>query len=541
MAESGQPPPPAGRLRGRRAPGIARGAAARTIGAAARTIGAGARARRATVRARLVTTQVVLTAMALAFSGTVAYLLALERTDARLDKSLRQDAQELHALAATGTNPVSGESFASAEDVVVAAIQLKVLAQDEGVLGLRRGKDPLITRQSAPLRPESDPELLRALTPMLDGDTRLRTIRTKVTDYRVLVAPVAPVAPVATAANATSAAPTAGKPAAAFVLVVDSRAEHAETARGFRTFALVAVVAVALIGFVGWIAAGRLLRPIRDIARAATATGGADLSARIPVSGDTDLSDLSRACNAMLDRLEDAFESQRRLLDDVGHELRTPLTIVRGHLEIVDLSDPEDIRATRTLAMTELDRMNRLVDDLTTLATSSRPDFIRPVATDIGRLTDDILDKARTLGDRTWRMPHRADVVALVDPQRVTQACLQLIANAVKFSHPGSVIDIGSRTDADGWAQMWVGDEGVGIEADFLGRVFDRFERGKSAAARDGAGLGLSIVRAIAVGHGGRVEVDSEPGRGSTFTLRLPPAATETGRAFPPAAEPTGG
>ncbi|WP_255365079.1 cell wall metabolism sensor histidine kinase WalK, partial [Cellulosimicrobium sp. I38E] len=477
------------------------------------------RARRAglTVRTRMLAAFLGLSALALLLAGGAAWFLQRGQIDARIDESLTRSANELAQLAESGLNPVTGEPFTSAEDVVVASIQLTVPAHNEGILGLREGRTPLVSQQDVRLRLEDDPQLVAALAPLVAGDdVVLRSPRTATAEYRALVAPVQSLGGAGTAADQAPAA---------LVLAYDRSAEHAEFAQVFRTYAVVALGALVLIGVVGWVVAGRLLQPIRTLSRTAQRIGDTDLSARIPVTGNDDLSDLSRTVNGMLDRLEGSFESQRRLIDDVGHELRTPLTVVRGHLELMDPRDAADAAETRDLALDELDRMNRLVDDLVTLATAGRPDFVRPGDTDLGRLLDDVHDKVRTLGERRWLVDARADVAVLADGQRLTQALLQLAANAVKFSAPGSVVALGSAVSDDGArVRVWVRDEGVGIATEQQERIFERFAQATTPGRThpEGAGLGLAIVAAIAEGHGGRVLVASTPGVGSTFTLDLP-------------------
>ena len=136
----------------------------------------------------------------------------------------------------------------------------------------------------------------------------------------------------------------------------------------------------------------------------------------------------------MLDRLESAFVGQRQFLDDAGHELQTPLTVLRGHLELLDVGDPEEIAETRELLLDEVDRMARLVGELILLAKSDRPDFVTPRPVDLTALTVDTLAKARGLGDRTWTLDETASVTVPVDEQRLTQALLQLCDNAVKHT-----------------------------------------------------------------------------------------------------------
>ncbi len=237
--------------------------------------------------------------------------------------------------------------------------------------------------------------------------------------------------------------------------------------------------------------------------------------------GHDDVADLGHSFNAMLDRLEDSFASQRRLLDDVGHEMRTPLTIVQGHLEVMDPEDPDDVRESTRLTLDELALMGRLVDDLLTLAKAERPDFLRPAPTDVAELTEAVLERARALGDRQWSLDAAAPVSAHVDGQRLTQAWLQLAANAVRYSEPGTPVGIGSAVRA-GMLPLWVQDAGVGVRPEDRDVIFERFGRGAHGRRTEGSGLGLAIVRTIVEGHGGRITVDPAPRRGSVFTMSLP-------------------
>jgi signal transduction histidine kinase len=280
---------------------------------------------------------------------------------------------------------------------------------------------------------------------------------------------------------------------------------------------------MVIVGIVAWVVSGRLLAPLRDLRRTAEQISESDLSGRIAVNGSDDVAELTRTVNAMLGRLEASFVSQRRLLDDAGHELRTPITIVRGHLELMDPADPDDARQTRDLAISELDRMRRLTDDLVMLAKADSPQFVSPRPTALGPLLDNALDQVRPLGDRRFVVDARLEAEASVDPQRLTQALIQLAANAVKFSEPGTQVALGSAI-VGGRLRLWVRDEGRGIAEDDLEDVFQRFGRGTSPGADqpEGAGLGLAIVRAIAHGHDGEVSVRSRVGVGSTFTLDLP-------------------
>lgn len=470
--------------------------------------------RHVSVRTRVLAAVLLLAGLTVLIAGATSYVLQAQRMYARIDDSLTGTVDGLRTLTGSGIDPRTGEDVASVSDALYLAVQQRTPAGHEGVIALLDGSPLWLAPASVPTRLEDDPELMTALAAIDENaPVELRTIRTPTTEYRVAAVPVTV---------------TGDARQGLYVVAADRGAERDDLREVFLSYATIALGSLVIIGVVAWTVVGRLLRPVRLLRDTARRITESDLSERIPVTGSDDLSDLAQTVNAMLDRLEDAFGSQRRLLDDVGHELRTPLTIVRGHLELVDPDDPEDVRATRALALDELDRMQRLVEDLMTLATADRPDFIRLQPTAIGPLTDDVLDKARPLGDRQWRVESRADVTVDVDAQRVTQAWLQLITNAVAFTSPRAVIAIGSRVDG-GRLRVWVRDEGPGVALHDREAIFERFHRGRSDAARagrpeGGAGLGLPIVAAIAAAHHGSVRVEDPPHgrRGAVFVLDLP-------------------
>jgi signal transduction histidine kinase len=255
---------------------------------------------------------------------------------------------------------------------------------------------------------------------------------------------------------------------------------------------------------------------VRLVRRAAAELTERDLTRRIPIHGRDDIAALASQFNAMLDRLEQAFGTQRQFVDDASHELRTPITIIRGHLELMG-DDPAERADVVRLCTDELDRMSRIVADLLVLATAERPDFVRPEPVEIAELTSDLYAKCRALGDRTWRLASVGECVAAVDPQRITQAVVQLAQNAVQHTLPGEEILLGSSC-GDGLVSFWVTDHGPGVAPADRERIFGRFARGPNR--RGGAGLGLAIVQAIAEAHNGTVRLTSPPG--ATFALDLP-------------------
>ena len=308
-------------------------------------------------------------------------------------------------------------------------------------------------------------------------------------------------------------------PPAWFVSAQFTAGPVAQTGNTVQVLLLVSGFGVVLAAFGSWLVAGQVLAPVRAVRHTAAEISEHDLTRRIPVLGRDDIAALADQFNAMLDRLEEAFATQRQFVDDAGHELRTPITIVRGHLELLG-DDPAEREETVRLCTDELDRMTRIVEDLLVLAKADRPDFVTTSEVSLTELTSDIEAKVQSLAPRQWMVEHLGEGVVRLDAQRVTQAVVQLAQNAVQHTEPHSPILLGSRLDR-GRVLLWVTDRGPGLDPAEREAIFERFGRG-SAAGASGAGLGLSIARAIAEAHRGQVRVASEPGEGATFTLDLP-------------------
>ncbi|UJP40146.1 sensor histidine kinase [Cellulomonas palmilytica] len=454
-----------------------------------------------TVRAKVVATTLAVTALGLTGAGLVTYAIQRQDLDDSIDAELTSAADQFRRTALANTDlPV--------DQVLRTAMQQTLPDPADGSIALVDGAPAWYAPTTVPVRLEDDAELVALLrTVPADDPVRLRTVTTTLADYRLVTVPLVVDDPAA--------------PAGLFAVATVRDLEVASLDDTWRTYAAVAAGALLATGVVAWLLLGRVLRPVRELRDTAARIDEGTLDARVPVTTDDDVGEVGLTVNAMLDRLQASMSAQRRLLDDVGHELRTPLTIIGGHLELMDVDDPDDVRATRELALDEVDRMRLLVDDLLVLAVADREGFVQPAPTDLGVLTDEVLDKASGLGARTWRVDKRADVACLVDARRLTQAWLQLASNAVKFSAEGSTVTLGSAV-AGGSLRLWVRDEGVGIPAEQQARIFERFERTAAAAGTEGAGLGLAIVAAIARAHGGRVDVSSEPGIGSTFVVTVP-------------------
>jgi len=465
------------------------------------------RLRHRSVRTRILGWFVTVAALGLALAGAASYVVQRNAVDNRVDRSLSQEVAEFRGFADTGVDPTTGAPFTSLRDLFYVALQRNVPDEYEAFLTTVDGRVAYYSAGARPLQLQDHPEITAAAAGVGPTDrVRVRTVATSVGDVRLALVPVG-----------IDGSTEQG----VYVVGVGRDLEQAHVLDVTRTYAVAALLALALVALVAWLVAGRLLRPVRVLRETAQRITDTDLDERIEVTGHDDLSDLTRTVNGMLDRLQAAFATQRELLDDVGHELRTPITVLRGHVELVDPQDPQDVAETRALVLDELDRMNRLVDDLLMLAKARRPDFLRWSVVDVAPLVDEVVDKARPLGDRRWLVDQRCDAVVAGDPQRLTQALLQLVANATAWTGQGDVVALGSASDGHE-VRLWVRDTGPGVAPEDVDRIFSRFVRGSGSGGVDGTGLGLPIVAAIADAHGGRVEVRSEPGSGATFTLVLP-------------------
>jgi two-component system OmpR family sensor kinase len=460
------------------------------------------------VRLRIVAVTALLLAGASAVSLVLLRTALLQRLDEEITTALIREVEEFRILN-DGVDPSTGQPFG---DNIEAVYDLYFAREvpDEGETLLAFVDDELHhferDRDGLPVEDLSEP-IAEWLSDSVAQDGRAATDAGEIY-YRVV--PI-----------------EAGSRTGTFAAVNLPREEIREIDQAVATLGLIEGITILVATVIGYLLSGQVLRPLRSLADTARRISETDLTQRMPTHGDTESVRISRAFNDMLARLELAFDTQRRFLDEASHELRAPLTVIRGHLELLDLEDdPEERAATTSLITGEIDRMNRMVEDLLTLARAERPDFLDLEALDLADWTAECFSKARMLGDRDWRLESSATGVVRADAQRLTQAVMQLAANAVQHSEDGSVIRVGSRL-AGGTLTAWVDDEGSGVPPEESDRIFERFHRGRHD--RRSSGLGLAIVQAICEAHGGRAVLVPRPGRGARFELRIP--VTVTGRA----------
>lgn len=327
---------------------------------------------------------------------------------------------------------------------------------------------------------------------------------------------------------------------ATFEQAVNSRA--LEQLRTYTFAALAVLFAASLV--VGWFVSGRVLRPIGRIASVARDIQATDLSRRIALDGpDDELKRLADTFDQMLGRIDDAFESQRRFIQEASHELRNPLAVIRTNVDVAlgdPDSSPEDLRRAAEVVAGSAARMSTLVDDLVVYARhGTRPERHEPV--DLRRLAGELADEfSAPAAARRLRVVDAAGagppLAVLGDGPALRRAVANLLANAVRLAPEGSAVTVAAGADG-GSAWISVTDEGPGIAPSDQPLVFQRFWQRRPAPGPGSAGsapprpdpersgLGLTIVRQIAESHGGSVELTSAPGEGSTFVIRLPAAS----------------
>jgi heavy metal sensor kinase len=277
----------------------------------------------------------------------------------------------------------------------------------------------------------------------------------------------------------------------------------------------------------GYWLARSALKPIDDVTAVARQIEASDLSRRIGAQGKPEeVQRLADTFDVMLERLGAAFQQQRNFVMDVSHELRTPLTALRGNLDVL-LMDPDTDPAVRAqlepLSM-EVGRLIRLTQNLLYLAhvDAGRGLDRRPV--EMHDLCLEVCRQAQALRPEVrLRLGNEEQVTLLGDRDLLKQLILNLVDNALKYTPPGGEVTL-SLDHEDSWARVVVKDTGAGIPPEELAHIFDRYYRGAGSGGRSGsgAGIGLAIAVWVTEAHGGRIEVTSEIGKGSTFTVRLP-------------------
>jgi two-component system OmpR family sensor kinase len=295
------------------------------------------------------------------------------------------------------------------------------------------------------------------------------------------------------------------------------------------------VIAMAIAGVVGWLTTRRALAPLESVTQTALRiTRADDLSRRISYQGppDDEVGQLIHAFNQTLQRLEELFNTQRRFLADVGHELRTPLTVIKGNVDLMQRFGETDEESLSSIE-NEVDRLTRMVGDLLLLAQAESGKLpLDNRVVELDTLLLEVLNQMNVLARDKVQL-HLGDIDQVQvcgDQDRLKQVLMNLVGNAINYTPPGGMVTLGLEKEA-GQSILTIQDTGQGIAEEDLPHVFERFYRGEKSRTRSrdgkGFGLGLSIAYWIVRNHGGRIEVESTEGAGTTFSVWLPLAEND--------------
>jgi heavy metal sensor kinase len=321
---------------------------------------------------------------------------------------------------------------------------------------------------------------------------------------------------------------TVGRKVVGVVQVGESAEAVASVTDALEIVFLVAGAVAALLALaIGYWLARSALKPIDNVTAVAREIEASDLSRRIQAHRQPEeVQRLADTFDAMLERLNAAFQQQRNFVLDVSHELRTPLTALRGNLDVLLMHEDlgTEARAQLERMSMEVGRLVRLTSNLLYLAhvDAGRGVDRRPVAMD--DLCLEVYRQAKDLRPEVrLRLGGEDQVTVMGDRDLLKQLILNLVDNGLKYTPPGGEVTLSLYAE-DSWARIVVQDTGPGIPPDDLPHIFDRYYRGAGSGGRggSGAGIGLAITEWVARAHGGRIEVGSEVGKGSTFTVHLP-------------------
>jgi signal transduction histidine kinase len=283
-------------------------------------------------------------------------------------------------------------------------------------------------------------------------------------------------------------------------------------------------MAVALAALVGWAISRRISAPLVTLTQVAATMAEGDLTARADVARKDEVGTLARSFNQMADQVEETVTTLRRFVSDAAHEIHTPLTALRTNLELARQDTQVGAGDYVVQAQAQVDRLEALAAGLLDLsrlespaqAPELAPVPLLPLLNELGELYASRAEQAGLAFE--WSLPD-TPVSVLGEETQLKAALTNLLDNAVKFTPEGGRICLGSRLEGE-TAVLWVEDTGIGLPEPDLPHLFERFYRGRNAAAYPGSGLGLAIVRAVVERHGGRVLAERTE-QGSKFTIRI--------------------
>jgi len=448
----------------------------------------------------------ILALLLLLFGGTL-YGILQGSLQAGVDRTLEETAEKVQSSVRRQIAVTPALNWAE----VVTIPSLDVFAAPDVFVQVRDPQANLAVK-SANLAGQELPGLSAVdWGPVLSGTVDLRTVEIGTVRLRLRSEPVL----------------SQGRPVAVLQVAVSLRAMDDALHRllalllGGGSFGLV----LAVLG--GAFLAQQALSPIARVTETARRIAATeDLGERLtrPAVQD-EVGQLVTTLNEMLDRLQRLFQGQQRFIADVSHELRTPLTAIRGNLEVLQRgarTDPALLAESLDDIDREVVRLSRMVADLLALARAEAGMRLERRPVELDRLLLETFREARHLARGVAvQLTGEDQAQVLGDADRLKQLLLNLVDNAFKYTPAGGTVSLALSRCGD-WACLSVADTGTGIPEDELGYIFDRYYRGQSDRRRGGMGLGLSIAHWIAEEHGGRIEVESKVGEGTTFTVWLP-------------------
>lgn len=454
-------------------------------------------------------TLAILVPLTLLLSITLAFSRwsVTDQVRQRVDQDILKQMNELQVLATSGINPATGEAFQTSDALLETYLSRRISPENETMFGTVNEAVAFRSLGESTLRADKDTVFLSQVNSR--SKPYLGTFISETGELRYGVYPI------------IGLDENIGR----LIIVTNIDAELTATNTLFRNLAVGLILLFAMTGLLLSFIVRRSLKPIVGLTTAAQNVSKDNFLR--PLNFETqkvndEITLLGIEFNNMLSRLETSFVDQQRFIDDAGHELRTPLTILKGHIELLQregLNSP-----SLTIIEDEVNRMTRLVQDLQSLTKATQPNFIQmhPFSSDV--FIKEVQEKAQSIYSNPIELEHYDSDSIVGDKQRLTQAMLQLIENAAKYSPKNSVIVIGLRT-SDDQVRMYVKDVGSGIRDNEKEQVFARFfqvDNTHSASDVGGVGLGLSIVKAIVVGHKGTIVITDNVPQGSIFEINIP-------------------
>jgi heavy metal sensor kinase len=467
------------------------------------------------LRFKLTLWYVIILGILLTSFSTFLYVTLSKSLYRNVDDKLRSLA---HLIATESGSPSSRFGFGTIDQTLRASLNLRPIGKFIQVLDASGN----VGQKSDNLENVQLPISLNALRNASKGFVTFETTRTfGNTPLRVVTVPA-----------------MAGDQMVKIVQVASSLEDVEDALNTLLLILIITVPSVLLIASVGGqFLANQALKPVDEVTQTARRITSENLDQRIrPLRVKDEISRLIETFNEMISRLYQSFRQIKQFTSDASHELKTPLTILRGEVEVALRKERTSTEYEQTLRsnLEEINRMSKIVDDLLLLSKTDIGEIrLNQEDVNLTQILNDVVTQLTLLTQaknlRITTSNHEEDVHLFADGLRIRQLLLNLIENGIKYTEPGGAIHIALETDAyplesSGSIRIAVSDTGIGIAKEDQERIFDRFFRVDKARARDqgGSGLGLSICKWIVEAHQGRISVESDPGKGSTFTIELP-------------------